>query len=316
LAASLAPSIGWLLCMRFVQGAGAGVGPTLAFAATRDRFAGTTLGRRLASLTMLLNTAPLIAPTVGAGVLLLGGWRGIFAVLALAGTALLAVALLGFAETLPSSARQTRPISAELGNALRTLRRQPEAVGAGAAYGLSAGAMFAYVAGSPMLLIGQLGASPSLYAGLFALTASGIVCGAWVSGRLLHNHELRPLAIGAPISILAPICALALFLGGEASIVTLMPCLVASTFAYGLIAPAASQLALNPLPEIAGIAAAVINTGQMACMSLSSLLVAIGVHQFHGAGMAVVMLLFALAATLRIAVIAVHRRGTRATTGS
>jgi MFS transporter, DHA1 family, multidrug resistance protein len=35
---AMAPSIGWLLGARFVQGAGAGAGPTIAFAATRDQF--------------------------------------------------------------------------------------------------------------------------------------------------------------------------------------------------------------------------------------------------------------------------------------
>ena len=43
----LAPTLRWLLLARLVQGAGAGCGPTLAFAATRDRLTGKQLGQVL-----------------------------------------------------------------------------------------------------------------------------------------------------------------------------------------------------------------------------------------------------------------------------
>ena len=73
LACLFAPTLCWLLFARLVQGMGAGCGPTLAFAATRDQLTGRQLGARLALLTTLLNTAPLTAPSLSAACLMLGG---------------------------------------------------------------------------------------------------------------------------------------------------------------------------------------------------------------------------------------------------
>jgi DHA1 family bicyclomycin/chloramphenicol resistance-like MFS transporter len=97
--------------------------------------------------------------------------------------------------------------------------------------------MFAYVAGSPLLLIHRFGVTSGIYAGLFAATAAGIVLGAFLSGRLLHRvPEQVLLAVGVVLSIAAPVCAAAVLLSGDATLVRLMLCLITATFAYGLIA--------------------------------------------------------------------------------
>ena len=161
--AALAPSIGWLMLARLVQGAGAGAGPTLAFAAARDRLQGLRLGRRLALLTMLLNTAPVVAPSLGIAVLAVAGWRGIYAALAAGGFLLFLLAAGGFAETRPTRAAEPDRTGAivVLRRNLLVLRSRPDVLGFGAVFGLSAGSMFAYVSTSPLLLMGRLGASPT-----------------------------------------------------------------------------------------------------------------------------------------------------------
>jgi DHA1 family bicyclomycin/chloramphenicol resistance-like MFS transporter len=132
---TVAPSIGWLLAARVIQGAGAGVGPTIAMAASRDLLDGVMLRRRLANLATLRNAAPIIAPSIGALLLGLGGWRAISGMLALAGIALIATIQLRFAETLPRTRRRDGAILPELWRSARHLAGQHRALGFAAVQG-------------------------------------------------------------------------------------------------------------------------------------------------------------------------------------
>ncbi len=276
LACAFASTIGWLLAARVLQGAGAGAGPTIAFAATRDRLDGPTMARRLASLTMLLNTAPIIAPSLGALVLHQGGWRSVYGLLAATGIALLAAVLLGFRETLGPTAGPRTALLPDLIAALRSLASKRRTLVYGAIYGLGAGSMFAYVAGSPLILIGVLGVSTVTYAWFFAGTAIGIVLGALLSGRLAQRLSTnRILTAGLVLQVVSPLAAAGLVLADALTVFRLFPCMFVATVGYGLIAPASSHAALEPVPGMAGTAAALMNTVQMACMSLSSLTVAL-----------------------------------------
>ena len=118
---TVAPSIGWLLAARMVQGAGAGVGPTIAMAASRDLLEGVVLRRRLANLAMLRNVAPIVAPSIGALLLALGGWRAISAMLALAGIVLFAIMRFRFVESLSPGKRRDGALLPELWRSARYL---------------------------------------------------------------------------------------------------------------------------------------------------------------------------------------------------
>jgi DHA1 family bicyclomycin/chloramphenicol resistance-like MFS transporter len=285
-----------LLLARLVQGAGAGCGPTLAFAATRDRLTGRQLGQRLALLTMLLNTAPVIAPSFGAACLALAGWRGVYRVLASCGVLLLVVALAAFEETRSQGHSGDRTVVAKLRRDAVALSRRRDVLFPGLVYGLSAGSMFAYVSTSPLLLMQRLGASPALYAGLFAVTGTGIVLGALVSGRLLH--KIAPLTLaGAGVALTAagPIGAAALLGAGVGTVARIVGCMAVATFGYGLVAPAAAHATLNPVPETAGTASAMMNSVQMACMAVASLCASLLFGILGSFAPSIVMVGFALA---------------------
>ncbi len=271
---TLAPSIDWLLAARVIQGAGAGVGPTIAMAASRDMLDGVVLRRRLANLAMLRNAAPIIAPSIGALLLGLGGWRAISGMLALAGIALVAIIQLRFAETLPRARRRDGAILPELWRSARHLAAHGRALGFAAVQGLAGGSLFAYVGGSPLILIGAFKVSPAVYAGLFATTAWGIVAGAFLAGRLAHRvSSATILAIGGGLTAAAPLLAAVLVLE-HIGLAPVMACFVVATFGFGLVAPTASHAALEPVAAVAGTAAALMSSFQMICMSVSSLLVA------------------------------------------
>jgi len=305
LAAALAPSIGTLLAARLLQGAGAGSGTSMAFAIVRDLFEAHEARRRLSYVTAVLTAAPLVAPTLGAAVLAFGGWRAIYGALALGGAALVAVVFLGLAESVPRGlrTRQGRVQGGVLDRVLagyRAVLGSPVSLGFALVYAFGFGVQFSYVSGSPLVMMGLFGVSARTYGLLFGCTALGITAGALTNGQLSARQvsPVWPLRVGLGLLLGAGLVLVVLTAAGLASVITLMPPLVASSYGYGLVGPNASHGALEPVPEVAGTAGAVLTSAQMGTGALASALVAslFGVLGLYA--MAGMMALCAAVATL------------------
>src|SRR4030081_2561640 len=109
----IAPNLAVLGLLRRVQGVGAAAAFVVAMAVVRDLFTGRAAATMLSRLMLVMGAAPILAPSIGAGILLTGSWRGVFVVLAALGVALLLVAIFLLKETLPPSRRRTgsfRPV--------------------------------------------------------------------------------------------------------------------------------------------------------------------------------------------------------------
>lgn len=292
------PSLNWLFVSRFVQGLGAGCGPTLAFAATRDQLSGRALGQRLAMLTMLLNSAPIVAPSLGTLWLYASGWRGSYIVLAMGGVLLFIVACAKFDETKPNSPAQSGGIFEAFLRDTAIIRCRPDIFLPGLIYGLSAGAMFAYVSLSSLLFMKGLGASPALYAGLFAMTGAATCSGAYASGCALRRvSPLKLMLAGQSLMVLAACMGMILLGFHVHTIPPVIFCMIVAMFGYGLIAPASAHATLDPVPDIAGTASAMMNSGQMTCMALSSLCGSLLFRILGDVTAPLVMMIFALVST-------------------
>lgn len=292
---AVAGSIGMLLLGRLLEGAGAGAGITIALAIVRDLFSGTAARTRLSLVTMVLNMAPVIAPTLGALILAVAGWRVIFAALAVIAGLVVVTSLVGYAESRP---RDAAPRAGSILAGYRQLVRNRSCVGHCLIFGFGFGSAFAYISGSSLVLIGLYRLTPTAYGLLFAGTALGIVAGAaingWVSARGAHHLPLMPASL---ICMIAAALALTLLtLCGRVPLPLLMALFFLVTFCFGIAAPNASHGALDPVPEIAGVAGGALASFQMVCATISSALVALLFAAWGLAAVAAVMLLFALAA--------------------
>src|SRR5258706_9366250 len=118
---ALARSLSTLLMWRVIQGAGAGASMTIALAIIRDLFEGQAARTKLSYVAIATMIVPMIAPTAGAALLALGGWRAIHAVLAGVGLLLLLAMLLGFAESARVDAANRLVPSVIVRNYLRVL---------------------------------------------------------------------------------------------------------------------------------------------------------------------------------------------------
>src|SRR6202140_2091894 len=246
---ALAQSRPTLLMWRVVQGAGAGASMTIALAIIRDLFEGQAARTKLSDVTIATMIVPMIAPTAGAALLALGGWRVIHAVLAGVGLFLLLAMLLGFAESARINPANRLVPSVIARNYLRVLMH-PLCLGYILVSSAAFGALFAYVSGSSLFLINVVGLRPNQYGLVFAATSLGIMAGALLNGRLSAWGVVPryPLTIGLAPAAVPPMLLLMMTLADWMPLALVISLLVLGTFAFGLIAPNAMQGAMQPLP--------------------------------------------------------------------
>src|SRR5699024_11844237 len=75
-------SVAPLFVLRMFQGVGNAAAGVVAIAVIRDRMSGAEASGLLSRLMLVIGIAPLLAPTVGAALAHMRGWRPIFHVLA------------------------------------------------------------------------------------------------------------------------------------------------------------------------------------------------------------------------------------------
>src|SRR5581483_3040142 len=101
----MAPNIEVLGIARVVQGVGASAAMVVAIAVVGDLFDGSAAATVLSRLMLGLGVAPVVAPSLGAAVLLHASWHWVFGVLVVLAGALLVVAAVALPETLLAAHR-------------------------------------------------------------------------------------------------------------------------------------------------------------------------------------------------------------------
>lgn len=257
LACALAPSVWVLIVLRFVQGLGGGVGIGIAQAVVRDRYEGAAVAHVFSAMTAVTGLAPILAPLIGAFVLHVVSWRGIFALLAVAGAAILASTLVGLPESLPVERRHGGDLRTTA-RVFRRLTHDRSFVAPALAAGLPFGAMFAYVSGSPFVLQELYGLSPEQFGLVFGANALGIVSASLLGARLVMRVGPRALMmVGLVVGVAGGLSLLVVAITSAG----LAPFLVALFLAIasgGLVGPNGIALALSNQPDAAGSASALI----------------------------------------------------------
>lgn len=291
LGCALSPTIELLLAFRLLEGIGAAGGTTLAMAVVRDCFDGQAGRIKMSQVSMVITIAPIIAPTLGGLLLLLfHDWRVIYAALALAGAALVAAVALGLAESRPPLPGARLDL---LGRYAAVFRHR-RTMGYVLVNTLGSGGLFAFIAGSPMLLMGTMGVSTTVFGLLFATTSSGILIGSTANNILARRGvgARAPLAFGLTLAPLAALGAAIVSWSGLATVASFIPFVVLVGICRGLTTPNITHAALEPVPHHAGVTAALMGAGQMLCMAVASVVVAEMHADFGALGVALTMLGF------------------------
>ena len=283
-ACAAAPSFDILLGFRLLQGVAAGACAVIPFAIVRDVFTGAVARHRLSQVTAVLGIAPMVAPILGGWVMALADWRAIYALQAGAGMILLIVTWFGLEETLPAGRR--RSVSPrQLIASYRAVLSERSFRSFALIYACGFACMFAFISGSPSVLMGALGLSPHAFSLLFALTSCGVLIGSLLSGRLSKRHVQSGTLLGVGLGLMAvcSVAALVLAVTGQVHTYTLIPLVALVIFGFGLSGPSANHEALQSLPHVAGAASGVMRCEQMFMGALASSLIALFEPYGHAA---------------------------------
>jgi len=271
----IAPSVGALVLLRFIQGLAGAAGIVIARAVVRDRYTGIAAARYFSLLMLVNGLAPVLAPVLGGQLLRITSWRGVFVTLALIGVLLLLATARGLSETLAPADRHTGGLPATLAT-FRRLLADRSFVGYALSSGCAFAAMFAYIAGSPFVLQDIYGVSPQLFSVVFGINALGLVAASQVNGRLVGRAPLRHLlAVGVGLTALGGL-ALLVVVVGHVGLIGVVPALFVVVSSQGIVLPNATTLALSGDPRTAGSASALLGVLQYGIGAVAAPLVGIG----------------------------------------
>ncbi len=252
LACLLATDIDTLLLLRMLQGLAGATGPILSRAVVRDLFEGAVMARVMSFVMAAFITAPIIAPTIGAGLLALGSWRWIFAFLALYGLAMLGWTALQLRETRrfpdPGALHPTRILAgyrALLGNR-RSCRYAIVTI-------LTFVTLIVYLTNVPVIYMALFGVTPGGFAVMFALTAACAALGSLVNARLVRFFPLpRVIAFGSTSAFASGLLNLGVAALEPSTVWFLVPGFGAFFFSFSLIVSNSTALALQPHGRMVG----------------------------------------------------------------
>ncbi|WP_104116162.1 multidrug effflux MFS transporter [Arthrobacter sp. B1805] len=264
---ALAPSMGWLVASRAFQGMGSAACAVIALAVVRDLYSGKQLLVFLARLSIASGVFVVASPALGAQLLQIVGWRGLFWVLLGYGLVLLCVAgsILLRNETHPPDRRSLRK-GVSLRDDYRNLLGDAQFRSVALAGGLLFAAMMSFMAGSAFLLQEVYGLTPTGYALLFGAQGALMVVGAQVGGLVARRASpALAVRVGAvALVVSAVVLLLSVSLAPQLGVWGLMVPIMGFTTSFGLVNPALQATALEHHGLRAGTAASLLGASNMA----------------------------------------------------
>ncbi|WP_433121445.1 multidrug effflux MFS transporter [Micromonospora sp. CA-246542] len=266
----VAPNIAVLGALRVLQGLGVAAATVVATAVVRDLFSGASFARIFSRLMLVMGLAPVLAPTLGSGLLRWTEWRGVFAALAVLGALLIVVAAMKLPETLDVSRRRHGGVAATLRD-YRGLVSDRAFAGLVLVAGLAMASLFAYVSGSSFVLQREYGLDEQQFGLAFGAGAVGLIGATQFNVRLLRRYTPQQILVLALIAGTAAGLLLVLFAAtGIGGLGTLLASLWLVLAAAGLALPNAPALAMSRHSEAAGTAAALLGAVQFGVGALSA----------------------------------------------
>lgn len=251
---ALSQTIGHLVFFRFLQGLSTGAGIVVSRAVIRDMFPPADAQRVMSQVTLFFGVAPAIAPIVGGFLYVHVGWHAIFWALAAIGAVLWFANWRLLPETLHFSARQ--PL--HLGHLLRgywQLGGSARFVLLALASGVPFNGMFLYVLSAPVFVSEHLGLGPTQFFWLFLCTISGIMGGAWWSGRLAGRlPPQRQIRRGFRIMLVVSLLNVVVNTLFAPQAWWALPLIGLYSFGWALMVPVVTLMVLDLAPERRGMA--------------------------------------------------------------
>ena len=253
---SVAPTFEALITGRALQGAAAASSRVLVMAMVRDLFEGEAMARVMSLVAMVFMVIPVVAPSIGQLILVIGPWQAIFWALCLYGVLIGLWSFFRLPETLAPENRRTLGL-ADLSEGAAAVLRDRQSRG----YTLAQTALFsgliAYIA-SIQQIVFDVFREPELIGIVFAAVAAPMALASFTNSRLVGRYGLRRVAhIG--------VVAFASLTLGHALVATLVgenlvgfiigQALVLASFAF--CSSNMNTLAMEKMAAVAGMASSI-----------------------------------------------------------
>ena len=259
-----------LTAWRFLQALGGAGALVIARAVARDLFGLAQVAKVMSWMHLLTMTATLVAPMVGTWLVLIDGWRTIFAALFVLCALCLLMVSVGLNESLTVQARGTSLKRAFA--AYPRILQHPRAVALILCMALAFGGTFAFITASPFVYVVYFGVSPRTFSGLFGLNILGIIVVSFINAHWVTRFgPQRMLGVGA---VLAGGAGLALLVAGYTQwggLTSIVLCLVLYMSVTGLLGANCAASLMTMFPSQAGASVALCISVQFASGALASL---------------------------------------------
>ncbi|CDO35725.1 multidrug effflux MFS transporter [Novosphingobium mathurense] len=258
LACAVASDFTMLLVARGLMGALSAALMVMPMTIIRDRFEGDQMARMQSLVAMTFMVIPMIAPMLGQTVMIFAGWRWIFGIMAVLGTAVMIWMLLRLPETLdPAHRQELRPvvILRNMGSAL-TVR---ESIGYVIGMALVQSAMFGYI-NSAQQLVGEHFGAGLMFPMIFGGMALVMAVANFANSRIVERFGARRVSQSALIAyIVAAAVHLGIAMSGSDTLWVFVPLMTFSICMMSFIGANFQSISLQPFARTAGAASSIMS---------------------------------------------------------
>lgn len=269
LAGAILPSFGGILVARFVWGLGAAGPRVITLAVVRDRWEGERMSRAMSMIMAVFILVPVVAPTLGAGIVAVASWRWLFAGPVVVAAVMTLWAVRRLPETLAEHNRTDLRFR-RIVRAARHVATHRQTV----AYTLALTALFGVFTsylGSSEVIYGEVFDAADLFPYLFGGLAAVMGVAMVVNSRVVGRFGTRRLAHGVLLGYLVAalgLVVIGLVTGGTPPLWLFMGGMALMLSAHALLIPNFNTIAMDPMGAIAGTASSVIGAVQLAVGAL------------------------------------------------
>lgn len=261
LSSTFAPSLGLLLVFRFVWGLGAAGSRVVVLSMVRDTWSGDRMARAMSFIMAIFVLVPVAAPSLGAAIVTVLDWRWVFAFCAVYVTAM-AVWARRLPETLHPEFRIDRLRLDRVVRAARLVLTNRLTMGYTFALTALFGVFTSYLASSEIIFSETFGRGDQ-FPIIFGVLAAFMGIAMLTNGAVVSRLGVRRLVHGVLLGYVGAAGVLAVFVVAHEGRPPFLPFtagLGLMLVMHALLLPNVNTVAMDPMEEVAGTAAAVIGT--------------------------------------------------------
>jgi DHA1 family bicyclomycin/chloramphenicol resistance-like MFS transporter len=247
-----------MLLGRIFQGLGLSSPQAVMIAIVRDQFEGRKMARVMSFSATMFVLVPMIAPSIGQGIILLAGWRSIFS-----GFLFFAlITVFWFALRIPETLAQENqaPFSLKrIIDSIQVIFKIRPVLGYALIAGLISGFFLGYLNSSQQIFQEQY-ALGDLFPLYFAIISLSLGMASLLNARLVMRFGMIKLvqwALRTIFGLAAIFLWISIVFGGQPPLWGLMAYLMMSFFCTGILWGNLNALAMQPLGHMAGVGSAV-----------------------------------------------------------